>query len=141
MKINFTFKKKKNLQFIMPTLNSFFNCHNPKRIKLVTRLRTGLRHLCEYQFKHSFQDSLNPICRCCTDVESCVHFFLHYPQFQNEKLIFLSIVKNIDIKLLDYSDLRLAHILLFGDTLLHANTNSSILNATIDFVISSTSFF
>ena len=30
----------------------------------------------EHTFKHSFQD-LNPIFRCCTDVESCLHFFLH----------------------------------------------------------------
>ena len=46
------------------------------------------------------------------------------------------IVKNIDSKLLDYSDLRLTQILLFGDTLLNVNTNSSVLNTTMNFVIS-----
>ena len=55
--------------------------------------------------KHSFQD-LNSIFRCSTDVESCLHFFLHCPLSQNERLILLSIVENIDSKLLDYSDLR-----------------------------------
>ena len=97
MKIVLTFLKK-NLQFIRP---SFFNCHNPKWIKLVTRLCTGLSHLREHKYKHSFQDSLNLICRCGTDVESCLHFFLHCHIFQNERLILLSIVKNIDSKWLD----------------------------------------
>ena len=83
---------------------------------------------------------LNPICRCGTDVESSVHFFLHCPLFQNEMLILLSIVKNIDSKLLNYNDLRLTQILLFGDKSLDVNSNSSILNATIDFVISSRKF-
>ena len=59
--------------------------------------------------------------------------------FQNERLILLNIVKNIDSKLFD-SDLRLTQILLFGDKSLDVNTNSSILNATIDFVLSSKRF-
>ena len=50
------------------------------------------------------------------------------------------IVKNIDSKLLDYSDLRLTQILLFGDTSLDVNTNSSVLNATMNFVLSSKKF-
>ena len=48
--------------------------------------------------------------------------------------------KNIDSKLLAYSDLRLIQVLLFGDISLDVNTNSSIINATIDFVISSKRF-
>ena len=97
------------MQSIRPTLNSFFNCRNSKGIKLITRLRTGLSHLPEHKFKHSFQDSLNPICRCGTDFESCVHFFLQCPLFQNERLILLRIVKNIDSKLLTQPSTSLHH--------------------------------
>ena len=61
VKTVFTFLKRNILQFITPTLSSFLNCHDPKRIKLVTRLCTVLNHLREHKFKHSFQDSLNPI--------------------------------------------------------------------------------
>ena len=39
-----------------------FDCHNPKGIKLITRFRLSLSHLCEHKFKHSFQGCLNPIC-------------------------------------------------------------------------------
>ena len=39
-------------------------------------------------------------------------------------------------KLLNHCDLRLTQVLLFGKTSLDVNTNSSVLNATIDFIIS-----
>ena len=128
-KLNPNLRNENSLQFIRPSLNSFFNWHNPKGIKLVTRLRTGLSHLREHKLKHSFQDSLKPICRCGNDVKSCVYYFLRCPLFQNEGLILLSVVKNIDSKLLDSKllNLRLTQILLFGDTSLDVNTNSSIL--------------
>ena len=32
--------KEKILNFIRPSPNSLFDCHNPKRIKLITRLKT-----------------------------------------------------------------------------------------------------
>ena len=32
------------LKFIRTKANSFFNCLNPKRVKLITRLRLGLSH-------------------------------------------------------------------------------------------------
>ena len=56
--------RKSILKFMTPSTNSLFNCHNPKGIKLITRLRLGLSHLREHKFKHSFQDSLNPFCSC-----------------------------------------------------------------------------
>ena len=49
------------LNFIRASRSTVFNCHNPKGVKLLTRLRLGLSHLREHKFKYSFQDSLNPI--------------------------------------------------------------------------------
>ena len=46
--------KEKILNFIRPSPNYFFDCHNPKGIKLITRLRLGLSHVREHKFKHSF---------------------------------------------------------------------------------------
>ena len=37
--------KEKILNFIRTSPNYFFDCHNPKDIKLITRLRLGLSHL------------------------------------------------------------------------------------------------
>ena len=55
---SFNIFRKSILKFIRPS-DSLFNCHNPKGIKLLTKLRLGLGHLREHKFKHSFQDSLN----------------------------------------------------------------------------------
>ena len=70
----FSIFKKNILQFIRPSPSSIFNCHNPKGVKLLTRLRLGLSHLRDHNFKHSFQDSLNPICNCGTDVETTTQY-------------------------------------------------------------------
>ena len=67
--------KKNILQFICSTANSVYNCHNPKGINLITRLRLGLSHLREHKFKHNFQESLNPLCNCGHSIESTTHFF------------------------------------------------------------------
>ena len=62
--------KKTLLNFSRSSENTVFNCHNPKGVKLLTRLRLGLSHLREHNLKHSFQDSLNPICSCGNDIET-----------------------------------------------------------------------
>ena len=62
--------KNSILKFIRPSPNKIFQCHNPKGIKLVTRLRLGLSHLREHKFKHSFQDTLNPLCSCGLYIET-----------------------------------------------------------------------
>ena len=74
---SFSIFRKNILKFIRPSSNSIFNRHNPRGVKLLTRLRLGLSHLRDNKFKHSFQDSLNPVYNCGTDVETTTHFFLH----------------------------------------------------------------
>ena len=68
----------KILNFIRPSPNSFFDCHCPKGIKLITRLRFRLSHLREHKFKHSFQDTVNPLCNCGQDIESSTPLSLLY---------------------------------------------------------------
>ena len=43
--------RKNILHFIRPAPNSIYNCHNPKGVKLITRLRLGLSHLREHKFQ------------------------------------------------------------------------------------------
>ena len=52
--VSYNVFKNSILKFIRPSLNKIFQCHNPKGIKLVTRLRLGVSHLREHKFKHSF---------------------------------------------------------------------------------------
>ena len=117
---------------------AFFNCIFTNHIKLLTRLRVGLSHLREHKLRHSFQDSLNPICSCGSDIETA-HFLLHSPNFSNEGSTFLNIIGSIDRNILTRSDSQVTENLLYGDSNSNNITNTLILNATIDFLIATKS--
>ena len=134
---SFSIFKKNILQFIRPSPNSIFNCHNPKGVKLLTRLRLGLSHLRDHKFKHSFQDSLNPICNCGTNVETTTHYLLHCPLFSDERLILINNIRNIDNNILNLNDSRFSEVLLFGNSSFNNTKNTSILNTTIKYIVSS----
>ena len=46
--------RKNILKFIRPSSSSIFNCHSPKSIKLITRLRSDLSHLLEHKFRRNY---------------------------------------------------------------------------------------
>ena len=89
----------KMIKFIRPSPKNFFQRHNPKRIKLVTRLKLGLSHLWEHRFKHSFQDTLNPLCSCGLDIETTSHYFHHCPLFHAEKSTLLNNINEVDSRI------------------------------------------
>ena len=93
--------KKNILSLIRPKANSVLNCNSSKVLKFVTRLRLGLSLLRDHKFKHSFQDSLNPLCSCSLDVESTIHYYLHCPLFTIKGHTLLNTISLIDHKFLD----------------------------------------
>ena len=109
-------------------------------MKLVTRLRLGLSHLREHKFKHSFQDTLNPLCGCGLDIETTSHYFLHCPLFHAERSTLLNNVNEIDSTIFNKSDSVVTHILLYGNKSFKDEVNLLILNATSDFVLSTNIF-
>ena len=123
---SFAHLKKSILQFIRPTPNRTFNCHNFIGIKLITRLRLGLSHLRDHKFKHNFLDCLNPISCCDKDIETTVHYLLHCPFFSDERSIFLSKIRSIDENILSGGDSRISETLLFGIPSFHDTKNTSI---------------
>ena len=104
--------KSKILKFIRPTANSVFGCHNPLGVKLLTRLRLGLSHLREYKFKHSFQNTYNPLCSCGKEVETTFHFFLLCPNYSDERLILLSKIRNINLNILENTNSQITRFFL-----------------------------
>ena len=133
--------KKRILSFIRPSANSKSNCHNPRGIKLLSQLRLGLSHLREHKFKHNFQDSLDPFCSCGKgEVETISHYLLHCSNYSEERLALLNTIRNIDMSILQLSDSKLTSVLLFGDTSFDSNKNTFILDAIIDYIISTGRF-
>ena len=58
----------------------------------------------------------------------------------NDRSSLLSTIRNIDCKLLENTDSSLTQTLLYGNPSLDINTNSLILNAAIDFILSTKRF-
>ena len=133
---SFSIFKKNILKFIRPSPNSIFNCHNPKGVKLLTRLRLGLSHLRDHKFKHSFQDSLNPICNCGNDVEKTTHYLLHCLLFSDGRLILTSNIRNIGSNILNLNDSRFSEVLLFGNSSFSNTKNTYLLNSAVEYVVS-----
>ena len=128
------------MQFIGPSPNSVFNCHDPKGVKLLARLRLGLSHLYDHKFKHRFQDPLNPICNCGTNVETTTHYLLHWPLFSDERLFLINRIRNIGNNILNLNYSRFSEVPLFGHSSFNNTNNTSILNTTIEYIVSSSRF-
>ena len=128
------------MNFIRPRSNDVFNVSHPKGLIFLTRLRIDLNHLKEHKFKHSFLDTLNPICTCGFDTETLNHFFLQCPRFTNERQnLLLKIEKNIPA-ISKKTDTSITSILLYDDPSFSAELNTNILNLSIDCILSTKRF-
>ena len=109
-------------------------------MKLVTRLRLGLSDLREHKFKHSFQGTLNPLCSSGLNIETTSHYFLHCLLFHAERSSLLNNINKIDSTIFNKSGTVATRILLCGNESFKDEVNLLILNATIDFVLSTNRF-
>ena len=105
--------------------NRVYNCYNPKRIKLLTRLRAGLSHLREHKFMHSFQDTLNLICNCGKDIENASHYLLHCPDYLQERKTLLNTINCFVPNIFYFNNDHLTDILLYGEEDLDEINNTS----------------
>ena len=137
---NFSILKNNILKFITAKPNSFFNYCSLKGIRLITRLQLELSHLCEHKFKYNFQNCLNLLCSCGSSIESTSHFLLQCLIFHDNRHTLLSTLNNIDSKILASNDSYLTQTLLFVFTLFDSETNTLVLNATIDYILSTDRF-
>ena len=96
-------------------------------------------HICDHKFKHSFQDTINPLCTSSLDIETTNHFILHFPYYGNERHILLASIRSVKSSILDQND-NIVKALLSGLKSVSKTQNTSILNATMEFLISSNRF-
>ena len=96
-------------------------------------------HVVFARFKHSFQDTLNPICNC-GPVETTVHYLLHCPTFSNERLTFFNKLQSTDVNIISKDDSNISKLLLYGDHSFDDEKNSFILTASIEHIISTKRF-
>ena len=61
--------KKVILKFIGPKSSQVFNVDSSEGSKFLTRMRLGLS-LANHEFRHHFQDCVNPMCSCGQEIET-----------------------------------------------------------------------
>ena len=98
-------------------------------------------HLRDHKFKHSFQDTVNPICTCSLEAEAANRFILHCSYHENECHILLASICSIKSSILNQNDNNIVKhffmviTLLYGLDSLIETQNTSILNATMELLI------
>ena len=103
-------------------------------IKLVTRFHLGLNPLGEHKIKHSFQDTLNPLCNCGMDVESSFHFLLQCPSYIKERCTLMSNFNRSNPQIYQKSLQLLRNTFVSGNLCYSDKINTHILNDTIDYI-------
>ena len=106
--------KKRILSFTRPMPNSIYNIHNPLGIKYLTRLRIGISQLKEHKFRNNFQDSINPMCSCSNDIETTIHFLLHFANFTTQRKTLFDKITTINANILAENKDSIITTLLFG---------------------------
>ena len=132
--------KKRLLSFIRPMPNSIYNIHNPLGVKYLTRLRIGFSHLKEHKFKHNFQDSVDPMCSCSSGIETTIHFFLHCVNFNIQRQTLFDKIATIDANILTENEDSILNTLLFVKLNSENSFNKTMLNASIEYILSTERF-
>ena len=121
-------------------LNSIYNIYNPLGVKYLTRLRIGFSHLKELEFKHNFQDSIDPMYSCSSDIETTIHFFLHCANFNIQIQTIFDKKVTIDANILIENKDSIVNTVLFGKPNCENFINKAMLNASIGYILSTERF-
>ena len=128
------------IKSVKPIPNSVFDACDPHGLKLLTRLRVGLSHLREHKFNHGFNDTIDPFCPCNMEIESASHFFLRCDFFTDLRTDLMNDLSDVDQNILHYNENALTEILLFGKDVFSHQTNSQILDLSINYILKSERF-
>ena len=80
---------------------------------------------------------MNPLCTSGCDDENTCHFSLHYPSSLAERNALLKQITNVHGNILNQAD---ATITISGNSTYFIKVNLQILNASIDFILTSKRF-
>ena len=64
------------MAFRIPVGNSVYSIYDPIGSRLIDRLSLGFSHLREHNSRHSFTNTVNPLCSCALGTKNVEHFFL-----------------------------------------------------------------
>ena len=80
------------------------------------------------------------VCDCGNNAETITHFFLHCPSFHTFSQTLLNNIRNINKQILPQREDQLIQTFLYGKPNRNLTVNRLILNATIEYLISTEQF-
>ena len=133
--------KKQLIGIIRPPAKLVYGIHDPKRLSVLTQLRTGLSKLNFHKFKHNFRVTLNPLCLINYGIEDTEHFLLlcRADDIHRRDLLDSDVILRPH-GLSNPSNKELLQILLYGHEKLPFNSNKNILEATSKYIQASERF-
>ena len=135
-----TWSRDPLLKIGRPNQCSVYRIHNLIGLKLLTRLRVVLSYLNGHRFNQNFQSCINHLWNCSLKIESTTHFLLHCHHFSNINSTLLNSINRVLGSISNLDKYTLVKILLFGDQNYSQEEQSSIINATIKYLVDSERF-
>ena len=80
------------------------------------------------------QDTLNPIWSYEENTETTTHYLPYCPKYSNERMTLLNNFPIVEENILDTNYFRFSETLVFGDSSFNVAKNTTILNATIQYI-------
>ena len=115
--------------------NSLFSIYDPLGVKLLTRLRLQFSHLNEHKFRHGFEDTINAMCACGSEVEFTEHFFLRCHLYSPQRLELLENLEKVDSSYLNLNVKGKVSFLLYGSqSTTSKSSNHKILKCVINYI-------
>ena len=121
--------RKNLLAFIRPIENSLYSIYGVLGIKLLHRF---FSYLCEYKFKHNFEDIANPSCSCSLEIERTEHFFLRCHNYVTFRTTLMNGLNSINSKFNTLESDRLVGTILYGDKTFDNDSSLKISNKLND---------
>ena len=115
--------------------NSIFSIYNTLGVKLLTRVRFQFCHLNEQKFRHSFENTLNAVYACRSEVETTEHFLLRCYLYSPRRLKLFEILRKIDSRFLNLNVKNKVSFFLYGSQSATSKSfNHDILKFLINYI-------
>ena len=80
------------------------------------------------------------MCSCSSGIETTTYFFLHYANFNTHRQTLFDKIATIDANMMTENEDRIVNTLLFGKSNSENSLNKAMLNASIEFILSTERF-
>ena len=98
-------------------------------------LRLQFNHLNEHKFRHGFEDTINTMCGCGSEVETTEHFLLRCHLYSPQGLELLENLLKVDASFLNLNVKDKVDFLLYGSqSAISKSSNHEILKFVMNYV-------